>query len=345
MPTIADLFASEVVFPSTEGMSENLRPSPELVAIATRLIDAYGRGDGEIMTNLFSEDAAISYFGSGESESWRDNALRRGFSQYIRQVPKFRWNPEEIRAFEAGSFGWVETKGSIEGTENGRSAQVRNTMIFKLEKGVWKIVHVHNSIPANNAKSFGYEPRGFEELLDAALASPFELGQSGVATIMFTDIADSTTIAKTIGDTMWAEVVGRHLHLMQKHISDGGGTAVKSLGDGVMSSFVSARAALLTAQNIQQANTAETTEPKLQIRIGMHTGEVITSDADHFGTVVNKAARVAALASPNEIFVSDATQIMIGGSTDFHFTDQMSVPLKGLEGDHSISKLSWRSDD
>ncbi len=326
-------------------MSEVSRPSPELVAIARRLIDAYGRGDGELMTNLFSDDAALSYFGSAESESWRDDALRRGFAQYIGEVPKFRWNPEEIHGFEAGPFGWVETKGSIEGIENGRSAHIRNTIIFKLEKGFWKIVHVHNSIPVNNAESFGYEARGFEELLDAALASPFELGQSGVATIMFTDIAGSTTIAKTIGDTMWAEVVGRHLNLIQKHISDGGGTAVKSLGDGVMSSFASARAALLTAQGIQRANAAETTEPKLQIRIGMHTGEVITSDADHFGTVVNKAARVAALASPNEIFVSDATQIMVGGSTDFHFTDQMSVRLKGLEGEHPVSKLSWRSDN
>ncbi|SDE31941.1 Adenylate cyclase, class 3 [Ruegeria marina] len=219
---------------------------------------------------------------------------------------------------------------------------MRSTVIFRLAKGTWKIIHVHNSLPVNNVKGFGYEARGFEELLDAALSSPYELGPSGMASVMFTDIADSTRIAETIGDHLWTEAVRRHLRLIQKHNVEGGGKVVKSLGDGVMSSFSSARAALSTARMIQRANSAETTEPKLQVRISVHTGEVMASDSDHFGTVVNKAARIAALAAPGDICVSDATRIMVGGATDFVFHDQMTVPLKALEGEHSLCKLSWR---
>ena len=323
-------------------MTDTIRPSPELAAIVERWIKAYGSGDGETVAHLFSDDAALSYFGSAQGESWRDDALRRGMAQYIGEVPRFKWTPQDKRGFECGSLGWVEWQASIDGIKSGQSAQLRSTVILKLDKGSWKIVHVHNSIPVNNVEGFGYEARGFEELLDAALSTPYELGQSGIATVMFTDIADSTAIAEAIGDTLWTEAVRRHLRLVEKHIIEGGGHLVKSLGDGIMSSFASARAALMAAQNIQLANADETAEPKLQVRIGLHTGEVITSDSDHFGTVVNKAARIAALAAPSDICVSDATRIMVGRSPNFRFADQMTVPLKGLDGEHSIFKLDWR---
>lgn len=322
-------------------MRDTISPSSELAAIVARWINAYGRGDGETVAHLFSDDAALSYFGSAHGEAWKGDALRRGMEQYIGEVPRFKWHPKDLRGFECGSLGWVEWEASIEGIETGQIAHLRSTVILKLDKGSWKIVHVHNSLPVNNVEGFGYEARGFEELLDAALSTPHELGQSGIATIMFTDIADSTKIAEAIGDTLWSDALGRHLRLVETQIVGSGGRTVKSLGDGVMSSFASARAALLAAQNIQQANAAETNEPKLRVRIGLHTGEVITSDADHFGTVVNKAARIAALAAPSDIRVSDATRIMVGGSQDFQFAEQMTVPLKGLEGEHTIFKLNW----
>ena len=65
-----------------------------------------------------------------------------------------------------------------------------------LQKGMWKIVHVHNSSPVSNMQSMGYEIPGIEDLLDAALAAPTNLPKTGIATIMFTDIADSTVIAE-----------------------------------------------------------------------------------------------------------------------------------------------------
>ena len=241
---------------------------------------------------------------------------------------------------EAASVsGRIDSPLSIDAS---KSTSMRSTVIFNLEKGVWKIIHVHHSIPVANIQSFGYEARGFEELLDAALSSPQDLGHSGIASIMFTDIADSTTIAEAIGDDRWTEAVKRHLQLVKSEITQAGGLLVKSLGDGVMSSFASARAALAAAKAIQRANAQELAEPQLQIRIGLHTGEIITSDSDHFGTVVNKAARIAGLAAPGDIRVSDATRIMVGSAKDFKFTDPVTVPLKGLEGEHAVYRLEWQ---
>lgn len=319
-----------------------IRPSPELAAIVARWIRAYGSGDGETVTNLFSADPALSYVGSAENEIWRDEALRRGMATYMDDVPRFRWEGSELRGFENGTLGWVEWQGSVHALDSGTSLGMRATVILNLEKGVWKIVQVHHSIPVSNTQSFGYESRGFEELLDAALSAPHNLGESGIASIMFTDIADSTTIAETIGDTRWAEAVKRHLRLVESQITQAGGHLVKSLGDGVMSSFSSARGALAAAQAIQRSNAGENTEPHLQIRIGLHTGELITSDSDHYGTVVNKAARIAALAAPGNIRVSDATRIMVGGAGEFRFTDPVTVSLKGLEGEHAVYTLEWQ---
>lgn len=320
-----------------------VRPSPELAAIVERWITAYGEGDGETITNLFSAKPVLSYIGSAEDENWRDEALRRGMAGYVNEVPRFRWEPLDVRGYECGSLGWAEVQGHIHTLDAAKSTMLRSSMIFTLEKGVWKIVHAHHSIPVSNMQSFGYEARGFEELLDAALAAPHDLGQSGMASIMFTDIADSTTIAEAIGDARWTEAVKRHLQLVNSEIGQAGGHLVKSLGDGVMSSFASARAALAAAQAIQRANACETEEPRLQVRIGLHTGEIITSDSDHFGTVVNKAARIAALAAPGDIRISDATRIMVGGTSEFHFTDSVTVSLKGLEGKHTIHKLEWEN--
>jgi class 3 adenylate cyclase len=317
-----------------------IKSSAELAAIVERWIRAYGLGDGETMTNLFSSDPSLSFLGSAEGENWRDDALRRGLLNYVDDVPRFEWEPLEIRGFECGSLGWVEWQGNVHSNE-GKSTLLRSTVILNLEKGLWKIVHVHHSIPVSNIQSFGYEARGFEELLDAALSVPHELGQSGIASIMFTDIADSTTIAEAIGDTRWTEAVKRHLRLVDAQIKQTGGRIVKSLGDGVMSSFASARSALAAAQAIQSANAREPGEPHLQIRIGLHTGEIITSDSDHYGTVVNKAARIAALAAPGDIRVSDATRIMVGGMKEFRFADPVTISLKGLDGEHAIYRLEW----
>ncbi len=70
---------------------------------------------------------------------------------------------------------------------------------------------------------------------------------------------------------------------------------------------------------------------------------MIEAGDDFFGTVVNKAARVATAAEPDEILASDATRVMIGGAQDFIFGDGTEVQLKGFEGCQMVNGLTWQT--
>ena len=82
-------------------------------------------------------------------------------------------------------------------------------------------------------------------------------------------------------------------------------------------------------------------EPKLVVRIGMHTGDVIRAEDDLFGTVINKAARVASAANPGQISIADGARAMVANDEGFLFESPVGVMLRGLEGNHSISTLNW----
>ena len=97
---------------------------------------------------------------------------------------------------------------------------------------------------------------------------------------------------------------------------------------------------MITAKNIQNLEADEIDTLVLKVRIGIHTGDIIQSNGDFFGTVVNKAARIASSASPGQILVSDATRSMVEGSVEFTFESPITVALRGIEGNHSISTLS-----
>ncbi len=318
-----------------------ITPSTELCAIVERWLRAYASGDKETVTNLFSADPAMTYIGSADNERLHGLDVPRRLALYMDDFPDFDLEPIDAHGFTCGPVGWVDWNMTTKTSDNERQIEYRSTFIFTLESGIWKIVYVHNSNPVSNMQSLGFQSRAFEQLLDAALDPDLEFTQTGLATIMFTDIADSTTIAETIGDARWSGAVNAHVAAVGRIITDHGGTLVKSLGDGTMSSFPSARAALSAATALQLTMAANDGEPRLQIRVGLHTGDLVEQDGDMFGTVVNKAARIAAIAAPGDIRVSDATRIMVG-SDDFAFTDAITVPLKGLNGDHVIHRLEWR---
>jgi adenylate cyclase len=319
------------------------RPSPELVAIVRRYLAAYGANDAGTVTNLYADSAALRYIGSAEDEYWDDATLRAAHPRYMQTKPLFDVRNMEIEAFERGPVGYAIGRGDVHLPATGKIARVRFTHVLTLDRGLWRIVHAHHSSPVANIDNMGYEAQGVEELLRAATEDRVEIGQTGMASIMFTDIADSTRVAEALGDSLWSKAVRQHLDQIAGLIEAGGGRLVKSLGDGTMSTFPSARAALAAARTIQQAMEAAATEPRLPVRIGIHTGEIVDTGDDFFGTVVNKAARVAAWAGPDEVAVSDATRVMVGSNAGFAFSDPVAVPLKGLDGEHLIHRLEWRA--
>lgn len=220
--------------------------------------------------------------------------------------------------------------------------EARFTLVFTVEDGIWKLVQRHGSVGKPNVDIHGAEQRAIDELMQAARTA-FALDQrEGKAAIMFTDVADSAHLAATLGDTTWTKTIRQHLADVTQAIAAQNGRLVKSLGDGTMSMFQSPKSALRTALAIQRTAQADPDDRRLRVRIGIHSGDVIEAEDDFFGTVVNKAARIAGVAQPDEIRVSDETRIAAPEALEFRFDAPVIVPLKGLQGEHLIHRLEWR---
>ncbi|NDW44835.1 adenylate/guanylate cyclase domain-containing protein [Ruegeria sp. PrR005] len=323
-------------------MSDPFTPSAELSAIARRWLQHYASRQSKMVANLFSGSEAWTYVGSDDNEIWTGQDLCRSFNAYTDEQARLILEDIKVTGFEAGSFGWACATFTVLSENRQVSSFFRSTFVFTLEDAVWKIVHVHNSVPKASMESMGYESRSLDELAASADVGSFHIGRTGIASVMFTDIVGSTALAAAMGDAAWSRKIKAHLAQIASDIQKFGGTLVKSLGDGTLSSFTSAQAAMRAAQAIQRVNAQDEEEPNLSIRIGIHTGDVVQSGGDYLGSVVNKAARIAAIAEPDEIRVSDATRIMVGAAPGFIFSGPETTRLKGLEGDHTFYRLEWR---
>ncbi len=318
-----------------------IKDSPELAAVASRWLSALKNKERGALTNLFSVSEHISYIGSSFDEFWSGKMLRDGYADHADEVPDFAIKSFEVEALESNNFGWASWIGELHFPETGNVCIERFTWVFILEDGTWKIAHVHVSNPTSNIDNIGIEHRAFDALIQAANEGYNHISGEDTATVMFTDIADSSSIANSVGDRAWAVAINKHLEAVSEVIEENDGNIVKTLGDGTMSTFSSARAGMTAAKAIQILVTNAQREPQLKIRIGIHTGDVIKSNGDFFGTVVNKAARIATSANPGQILVSDVTRSMVESSGEFEFESPISVALRGIEGNHSISTLQW----
>ncbi|MFL4472053.1 adenylate/guanylate cyclase domain-containing protein [Tateyamaria armeniaca] len=323
------------------GSQDPFVPSPELAAIARRWLVAHASRDVTATLGLFSQSAALTFVGSDEGEFVTGADVHDTFADYFDDGVKLEAQDIEVIAYEAGSFGWAFTTLTVHAPDSNMFMKFRNTLVFSLENAVWRVVHAHNSNPKPNIESMGYDAPDLDKLIEASRGK-IDAGRTGIASVMFTDIVDSTALAAATGDSRWSRIVTDHVGDITRSVEASDGKLVKSLGDGTLSTFGSASAALHAAQAIMRAAAAQTDEPHLRLRIGIHTGDVVEAQGDYLGTVVNKAARVAAAASPDEIRISDATRAMVSAG-DFSFVDPITVPLKGLDGEHVLYSLAWQA--
>jgi len=146
-----------------------------------------------------------------------------------------------------------------------------------------------------------------------------------LATVLFTDIVNSTKRAETIGDRAWHDVLDRHNALVRREISRHRGHEVRTMGDGFLATFDgparSIRCALAINEGVEALG--------LQVRAGLHTGEVEMADDDLSGIAVHIAARVATMAKPGQVLVSNTVRDLVAGS-NIRFHDEGSHSLKGL---------------
>ncbi|MGH2595657.1 MAG: adenylate/guanylate cyclase domain-containing protein [Actinomycetota bacterium] len=156
-------------------------------------------------------------------------------------------------------------------------------------------------------------------------ASKALLPERFLATILFTDIVGSTAKAADLGDNSWSELLAQHEQIVRGELERAHGREVKTTGDGVLAVFEGPASALRCAAAIRSA----TNEQGLQIRAGVHVGEVESAGNDIRGIAVHEAARVMAAAGPDEILVSEITKALSAPSGDA-FEDRGIHELKGL---------------
>lgn len=321
-----------------------MQPSLELQAISRRIVSAIFSGDGDTIARFLAAEDPLVFCGSANGELTTGNALRSTYAAHINEFPKCTVTDLSILAYESDQFGWAVCVFTTAAEATGTEIEAHLSLIFKMEQASWKVTMIHNSIAISNIDVLGYEHVAMKALLEAAeKEEPFE-GVTGMATVMFTDIVGSTSLAASVGDIRWAKIVGRHFDFVTSEVVRSGGRLVKSLGDGTMSAFDSAAAAMRAAAAIQMGLRDQVEEPRLGVRIGLHTGDVVAAGDDFFGSVVNKAARITARAGREEVLMSDATRLMVGGSSEFEFLEQKEMKLPGLEGLHRVCALNWLSD-
>ena len=155
------------------------------------------------------------------------------------------------------------------------------------------------------------------------------------ASIVITDIVDSTRKAAALGATAWRDVVAEHNRKASTAIDRHRGRLVKTTGDGVLAVFDGAERAIRAALSIQGIAKVL----GLEIRAGVHSGEVEVTADDVRGIAVHTAARIMAAAPPGEILVSATVMDLVAGSS-LAFEDAGLHELKGLPGRRQLFRLS-----
>jgi class 3 adenylate cyclase len=147
-----------------------------------------------------------------------------------------------------------------------------------------------------------------------------------LATVLFTDIVGSTARAEQLGDQRWRDLLVAHHTAVRREIARYRGSEIKSLGDGFLATFDGPARAVRCACAIAEA----VCPLDIQVRNGLHTGEIEIADDDVQGIAVHIAARVSALAGPGEVLVSRTVKDLVAGS-GLRFNERGKHSLKGLQ--------------
>ncbi len=148
-----------------------------------------------------------------------------------------------------------------------------------------------------------------------------------LATVLFTDIVGATTRATELGDRRWRELLEDYHALVRRELIRFRGREIDTAGDGVLAMFDGPARAIRSAMAINEA----TRRLGIQLRAGLHTGEIELMGEKAAGIAVHIGARVAAKAGPSEVLVSSTVKDLVAGSR-IRFTDRGAHALKGVTG-------------
>ena len=156
-----------------------------------------------------------------------------------------------------------------------------------------------------------------------------------LATVLFTDIVDSTRNAAEMGDQNWRRLLDSHDQIAKQTVDKHRGTLVKTTGDGILATFDGPGRAVRCALRFESASK----QIGLRVRAGVHTGEIEMRGEDIGGITVHAAARVMAECGPGEVLVSRVVTDLVAGA-GLKFSARGSYELKGLPGSWDLFAAS-----
>jgi len=164
--------------------------------------------------------------------------------------------------------------------------------------------------------------------------------------VLFADVCDSTAIYESLGDTKALALINRLLGHLDKKVAEYSGAVVKRLGDGMVCQFSAPDAALRAACEMQTAafNLALGKTPKLAIKVVFTYGPVIMEDADVFGDTVNVAARLVAVANPEQVLTTQQTVDSLAPDLQARCRPLYPMKIRGKADAVMVCDVVWRSD-
>jgi class 3 adenylate cyclase len=327
-----------------------LRRSPEIEAVARRLLRGIERCLPDAVSDLYSHQSGVRVIGSDPREWW--SGYDRFWPILAAQLAEARasggivMDSMDVEGFEHQDTGWVAAKGDLRfGDEP--AVDFRLTGVLELERGLWRFVQTHMSVGLRNEDTVGLSfSTGLEGLTETVEAEhPFLGGVAapdGTVSIVFTDIEGSTALAEQLGDLRWVDLLHWHHRGVVEAAASRRGFVVKSMGDGYMLAFSSASDAVACAFQIVGGVGDGWQGVPISIRAGIHSGDAVRDVDDFYGHTVAVASRVAALARGGEILATRVVGELTRGRP-FSWGQARTFELKGIKEPYEVVPLTATS--
>jgi class 3 adenylate cyclase len=278
-----------------------------------------------LQARRFATPDEVRRFTHGRAEVVRLDEATVGRAEY---EPGWRWTVDMPPIAGTATCQLHHLGYSVSGhlhvqTNDGQELDIAPESIYEIPAGhdAWVVGDVPwVTVEWTSARTFGVPSDG--------------PGERVLATVLFTDIVDSTATLRRIGDDAWRDLLLTHYRLLRDELNAFRGREVATTGDGFLAVFDGAtRAVRCGAAMARSAHGAG-----LDIRVGVHTGEVEFVGPDARGVAVHAAARVMSFAGPGEVLVSSTTNDLLEGS-GLILEDAGSQRLKGLPGERRLFRL------
>jgi len=271
------------------------------------------------------------FVASGVAPSMRDEA---GFMDWAGRLERLAASPGTIRRI-------IDLIGAYDVRDVLPSIRVPTLVLHRTNDSFIKVEHsryIASKVPGaryvelegeDNMFSLGDSESIIGEIEEFLTGTRHEREPDRMlATVLFTDICESTQRAAEMGDRGWRFLLERHDALFRQALDRHRGREVKRTGDGFLATFDGPARAIRCAASVAEAMGSL----GLQIRAGLHTGELEVMDGDLGGLAVHIASRVMSAAGPNEVLVSGTVKDLVVGS-GIEFEDRGETELRGVPGE------------